>query len=239
MLAVCCVIFFPSPLRCIALRYLVTSLRLFFTSKFLGQFSRHWVGVSVVHHQPLWQASKQKRKKKKKIFGSKGGGGVTPLTPPKKNQKPFFWTQGGGGGLNTPNTPLPPQFSTHCVGVSVVHHQPLCKQATNKKRILRIQGGWTPLTHPPPPPRIRRDANCSFFAVFSTFFKLQMLVILSKMPQNTFFSRITLCTLLWKQMKNTVFQAKILFSFVRGWHLCIRAWHHDLSFSVLSWLTIM
>ena len=40
--------------------------------------------------------------------------------------------------------------------------------------------------------------------------KLQILVILSKMPQNTFFSRITLCTLLWKQMKNTVFQAKIL-----------------------------
>ena len=34
-----------------------------------------------------------------------------------------------------------------------------------------------------------RDANCSFFAVFSTFFKLQILVILSKMPQNTFFSK--------------------------------------------------
>ena len=32
-----------------------------------------------------------------------------------------------------------------------------------------------------------RDANCSFFAVFSTFFKLQILGILSKMPQNTFF----------------------------------------------------
>ena len=56
-----------------------------------------------------------------------------------------------------------------------------------------------------------RDAKCSIFAVFSTFFKLQILVILSKMPQNTLFSRITLCTLLWKQIKNTVFQAKILF----------------------------
>ena len=38
-----------------------------------------------------------------------------------------------------------------------------------------------------------RDANCSFFAVFSTFFKLQILVILSKMPQNTFFFQGSLC----------------------------------------------
>ena len=50
----------------------------FLSSKFLGQFSRHRVGVTVVHvhHQPLWQESKQQKKtKKKKIFGSKGGGG--------------------------------------------------------------------------------------------------------------------------------------------------------------------
>ena len=49
--------------------------------KFFGQFSRHGVEVSMVHHQPLWQA-------KKDIYiynssGSKGGGGggVYSLTP--------------------------------------------------------------------------------------------------------------------------------------------------------------
>ena len=74
-----------------------------------------------------------------------------------------------------------------------------------------------------------RDANCSFIAVFSTFFKLQILVILSKMPQNTFFLQGSLCVHFYgNKMKNTVFQAKILFSsskilisFVRGWHLCL------------------
>ena len=68
-----------------------------------------------------------------------------------------------------------------------------------------------------------------FFAVFSTFFKLQILVILSKMPQNTFFFQESLCVHFYgNKMKNTVFQAKILFSsskilfsFVRGWHLCV------------------
>ena len=67
-----------------------------------------------------------------------------------------------------------------------------------------------------------------FFAVFSTLFKLQILVMLSKCLQFLFFSRITLCTLLWKQNEKYFFQAKILFfssskilfSFVRGWHLC-------------------
>ena len=35
---------------------------LFFpSSKFFCQFSRHGVGVSIVHHQPLWQAKKKKK----------------------------------------------------------------------------------------------------------------------------------------------------------------------------------
>ena len=57
-----------------------------------------------------------------------------------------------------------------------------------------------------------RDANCSFFAVFSTFFELQILVILSKITQNTFFFQGSLCVHFYgNKMKNTVFQAKILF----------------------------
>ena len=41
-----------------------TFLWLFFpTSKFMGQFSRHRLGVPIVHHQPLWQAKKKKKKK--------------------------------------------------------------------------------------------------------------------------------------------------------------------------------
>ena len=52
-------------------------------------------------------------------------------------------------------------------------------------------------------------------------------MILSKMPQNTFFFQGSLCVHFYgNTVKNTVFQAKILFSsskilfsFVRGWHL--------------------
>ena len=77
---------------------------------------------------------------------------------------------------------------------------------------------------------VYRDANCSSFAVFNTFFKLQILVILSNMHQNTFFFlQGSLCVHFYgNKMQNNVFQAKILFSsskilfsFVRGWHLCV------------------
>ena len=62
----------------------------------------------------------------------------------------------------------------------------------------------------------RRDANCSFFAVFSTFFKLQILVILSKMPQNTFFQGSLCVHFYGNKMKNTVFQAKIPFFILKN-----------------------
>ena len=91
-----------------------------------------------------------------------------------------------------------------------------------------------------------RDANCSFFAVFSTFFKLQILVILSKMPQNTLFQG-SLCVHFygnkWKILffkpkylffilKNTIFFRKRLASlpwtflstFVYVWVLTIRTY---------------
>ena len=55
----------------------------FSASKFLGQFSRHGVGVYIVHHHNLSDKLKKKKKKNK-----------------KKNPDP----KGGGGGLN----PLPP-----------------------------------------------------------------------------------------------------------------------------------
>ena len=48
-------------------------------------------------------------------------------------------------------------------------------------------------------------------AVFSTFFKLQILVILNKMPQNTYFFQGSLCVHFYGK-ENAVFQAKILFS---------------------------
>ena len=89
-----------------------------------------------------------------------------------------------------------------------------------------------------------RDANCSFFAVFSTFFKLQILVILSKMPQNTFFFfkdhfMHTSMETKWKILflKPTYFfsSSKILFSFVRGWHLCQDANYVD----EIIWLYFM
>ena len=50
----------------------------FLFSKFLGQFSRHRVGVALIHHQPLWQASK--RKKVGLVLRIQRGGGL----PPKK-----------------------------------------------------------------------------------------------------------------------------------------------------------
>ena len=45
------------------------------SSKLLGQFSRHGVGVSIVHHQPLWQA-------KKKGLRIQRGGGFEHSSPP-------------------------------------------------------------------------------------------------------------------------------------------------------------
>ena len=55
-----------------------------------------------------------------------------------------------------------------------------------------------------------------FFAVFSTFFKLQILVILSKMPQNTFFQGSLCVHFYGNKMKHTVFQAKILFFILKN-----------------------
>ena len=55
-------------------------------------FSRHGVGVSIVHHQPVWPS--------KKGFGSKWERGrVTPLHP-----QHVLGTKGGGGGWK-PQTP--------------------------------------------------------------------------------------------------------------------------------------
>ena len=55
------------------------------------------------------------------------------------------------------------------------------------------------------------------FLQYDFFFKSD-----PKCLKNTFFSTITLCTLLWKQMKTTVFQTKILF-FHPQRHTC--PWH--------------
>ena len=71
----------------------------------------------------------------------------------------------------------------------------------------------------------------SFFAVFSTFFKLQILVILSKMPQNTFFfkdhfvysSMETNWKILFFKPKYFFHQKYFFLSLeLRGWHLCRR-----------------
>ena len=42
------------------------------TSKFLGQFSRHRVGVPIVHHQPLWQAKQKEKKSAGELTWKKG-----------------------------------------------------------------------------------------------------------------------------------------------------------------------
>ena len=85
------------------------------SSKCMGQFSRHGVGVSIVNHQPLWQASKQappppppKKKKKKKKKSSDPRG--VPLTPQK-----FF---GSKVGLILP----PPRLRTcsQCLLLTIV-----------------------------------------------------------------------------------------------------------------------
>ena len=105
---------------------------------------------------------------------------------------------------------FPPHWLSHCSGVAL----DLCSWL--ERRTLTWGGKIINC----------RDANCSFFAVFSTFFKLQILVILSKMPQNTFFQGSLCVHFYGNQMKITVFQAKILFFilthtfFFRGWHLC-------------------
>ena len=41
----------------------------YFTSKFLGEFSRHRVGVPIIHHQPLWlwQAKNKTKQTKRQI----------------------------------------------------------------------------------------------------------------------------------------------------------------------------
>ena len=77
------------------------------SSKFLGQFSRHGVGVSIVHHQPLWQGGKNRSS------DPRGGYPSKPPPPPKKKKKKkkkkliiHFWSK-GGGGLNTPPPPPP------------------------------------------------------------------------------------------------------------------------------------
>ena len=56
---------------------------------------RHGVGVSIVHHQPLWQA-KKKKKKKMGWWGGVGGWGYSQKTqpPPPPQKKQSFWIQG-------------------------------------------------------------------------------------------------------------------------------------------------
>ena len=77
------------------------------SSKLLGQLSSHGVGVSIVHHQTLWQASKQQKINYiyLQIRGGGGGGGGYPNTP-KPHKKRFSDTK--GGGVNIPTPPPPP-----------------------------------------------------------------------------------------------------------------------------------
>ena len=70
-----------------------------------GQFSRHGVGVPIVHNQPLWQTSKKKEKKRSSDprGGGGGGGGLSPKLPPL--QKRFSDPKEGGGGNPKPPNP--------------------------------------------------------------------------------------------------------------------------------------
>ena len=97
---------------------------IFSTSKFWVNFSRHRVGVPIVHHQPLWQAPKKTgphsageltcAKKRvlisinnlttPKSWGGGGGGHLILCSSPLEN----LW----GGGMS-PHPPPPPPIDAH------------------------------------------------------------------------------------------------------------------------------
>ena len=101
----------------VLLVHIVDSDTFFPDLHFFAQFSRHTVGVPIVHHKPLWQAttkSPQRRgahMKKGSSFQliiiqpqNRGGGGdINIMSPTFKIV--------GGGGRRVPLSPPPPRFA--------------------------------------------------------------------------------------------------------------------------------
>ena len=86
---------------------------------FPPQFSRHKVGVPIVHQKPLWQAPKKRG----------GGRNRKKGRHPRKSRKSrkSWWAGDPFFRLN-----IFAQFSRHRVGVPIVHHKPFW-QAKNTK----------------------------------------------------------------------------------------------------------
>ena len=67
-------------------------------STYFAQFSRHRVGVPIVHYKPLWQAKKKKKKKKKKgpppskVAQIKCPSYITNLSDKQKKKRKKKWS---------------------------------------------------------------------------------------------------------------------------------------------------